>query len=252
MDQSEQIIVDLIIPAHNEQENIPALCEALPWGLFRHVIVVNNASTDQTAPLAKQGGAVVVDEPGRGYGQACLAGLAWIADQAEAEADVEASKRLPDMVAFFDADLADDPNKLAELCQPIAEGQMDMVIGSRRKLAQRGSLTSTQRFGNWLACFLIRLCTGRDYHDLGPMRVIRWTALEQLKMQDRTWGWTVEMQFKAAVLGMRTLDVHVPYRPRHAGQSKISGTMMGSVKAGYKILSTIGILWWDQVIRKKR
>ena len=224
--------VDLVIPARNEAINIPAMMAALPRASLRHIVVADNGSTDDTAALARAAGAVVVHETQPGYGAACLAALKWIAEQPDP----------PAAVAFFDADLADDPDRLPELAQPIHTDAADLVIGSRRKLAASGSLTPVQRFGNGLACFLIRLTTGAKFHDLGPMRVVRWSSLQQLHMADRTWGWTVEMQCKAAVLNLRCKDVHVPYRPRRAGQSKISGTIMGSAKAGWKILYTVAAL----------
>ncbi len=236
MDDTELGAVDLIIPARNEQENIPALLAALPWPRLRHVIVADNGSTDQTAHLAQQGGATVVYEPQRGYGAACLAGLAWVAAQ----------RRPPDIVAFIDADLADDPAQLARLCQPIAAGQADMVVGSRRRLAQPGALTLPQCVGNTLACAMIRMTTGQRFTDLGPMRAARWSSFVGLAMSDRTWGWTVEMQYKAAASGLRVIELDVPYRPRRAGTSKISGSLVGSVRAGWKILITIGKLWWQR------
>ncbi len=219
--------IDIITPAFNEQENIVALLDAIPQTAVRQVIVVDNGSTDDTAKRAREHGAVVINEPRRGYGSACLAGLAHVRNDP------------PTVIAFIDADLADDPARLVDVCRPVAAGEADMVIGSRGKLAEPGSLTSTQRFGNWLACALIRLFTGHRYHDLGPMRAVRWDALESLAMRDTTWGWTVEMQYKAAAMHMRTIDIHVPYRRRRAGQSKISGTIIGSAKAGWKILYTI-------------
>ena len=236
MNVSNAPVVDLIIPARNEEVNIGALLAALPQETLRHVIVADNASTDQTAKLARDGGAVVVHEPQRGYGAACLAGLAWIS----------ALDHAPDAVAFIDADLADDPAQLPKLCAPIATGEADLVIGSRRRLAEPGALTSSQRFGNALACGLIRLVTGRRYRDLGPLRVVRWSSLQTLAMTDRTWGWTVEMQFKAATRGLRTVEIDVPYRCRNAGQSKISGSWIGSIRAGWKIITTIATLWWRE------
>lgn len=228
------MIFDLIIPARNEQANIAAVLDALPPRLFRRVIVADNASTDQTAALAKAGGAVVVYESRPGYGGACQAALHWLDHQPDP----------PDAVAFLDADLADDPAQLPRLCQPVKSGEADLVIGCRPALAEPGALTFTQRFGNRLACTLMRLATGRRYRDMGPMRVICYRSLKQLQMADMTWGWTLEMQFKAAVTGLRIIEIDVPYRRRHAGESKISGTWIGSVRAGYRIIVTLIRLWW--------
>src|SRR5690606_24190908 len=150
---------------------------------------------------------------------------------------------LPDLVAFLDADLADDPAMLPKVCQPIIEGSADLVIASRPRHAEPGSLTITQRFGNALSCRMIRVLTGVRYTDLGPMRAVRWTSLERMAMADRTWGWTVEMQYKAASLKLRTHEIDTPYRKRHAGRSKISGSLVGSAKAGWKIMTTILHLW---------
>ena len=240
MKQADPPSVDLIIPAYNEQDNIAALLAALPRDVLRHVVVVDNGSVDRTAELARLGGAMVLNEPRRGYGMACLVGLAWI----------RARPSLPDVVAFIDADLSDDPALLPILCEPIMAGRADLVIGSRPNLADPGALGLAQRFGNAIACGLIRLLTGRRYRDLGPMRVIRWSSLERIRMRDTTWGWTVEMQYKVAVLGLRSLEVDVPYRQRQAGVSKISGSVVGSVKAGRKIITTIVKLWWQ--MRKAR
>lgn len=230
--------IDLIIPAYNEQQSIATLLAAVPRQAFRHIIVVDNCSTDNTAQIARQAGVTVAYEPKRGYGSACLAGLRWIAEHEP--------KALPTAAAFVDADLSDDPQKLPMLIEQIAAGQADLVIGSRTKLAEPGALEPHQRFGNALACWLIRLATGRQYRDLGPMRVIRWTSLQTLAMQDRTWGWTVEMQFKAARRGLRVLEIDVPYRCRFAGKSKISGSMVGSARAGWRILYTVASLWLSE------
>ena len=235
MSDTELLLVDLIVPAHNEQDNMADLLAALPWGLLRHVIVVDNGSTDRTATLARAGGAMVLGQPRRGYGIACLSALKWIRQHA---------RPLPDAVAFVDADLSDDPALLPKLWEPIAKNRADLVIGSRPKLAQRGALTFSQRVGNAVACRLIRSLTKHRYSDLGPMRVIRWSSLEHLCMQDTTWGWTVEMQYKAALLGLRSADLDVPYRPRRAGVSKISGSIVGSARAGLRIIATIFQLWW--------
>lgn len=225
--------VDLIIPARDEEANIPALLAALPWRELRRVYLIDNGSRDRTAELAAAGGATVIGEAERGYGAACLAGLRAITDAGDP----------PAAVAFLDADLADDPAMLPRLIDAVASGGADLALGSRAALAEPGALEPRQRFGNALACGLMRLATGRRYRDLGPMRVIRRDALRRLDMRDRTWGWTVEMQFKAARLGLRVVEIDVPYRRRHAGTSKISGSIVGSARAGYKILTTIAKLW---------
>ncbi len=234
-ESSYPVVIDLVIPARNEAENIQALFEALPAGVFRSVVLVDNGSTDRTAELAHAQGAVVVRETQRGYGAACLAGLNWVRTGQPSP---------PEVVAFLDADLADDPTRLPTLCERITRDGADLVIGTRANLAEPGALDPHQRFGNWLACRLIGLATGRRFRDLGPMRVVRWRALERLRMRDRTWGWTVEMQFKAARLGLRVVEVDVPYRKRRAGQSKISGSLVGSVRAGVKIIAIIAQLYW--------
>ena len=227
---------DLIIPARNEAENLPALIAAVdavraPANL-RRVVLADNGSTDATAAMARAGGFEVVHETQPGYGAACLAGLAAL------EADP------PDMVAFLDADLADDPGQLAHLIETIARGSADLSLGQREKLAEPGALDPHQRFGNRLATGLLRMITGHSFRDLGPMRVIRWRSLQQINMADRTWGWTIEMQYKAARHGLRIAEIDVPYRKRHAGQSKISGSLVGSFRAGTKIIGTLAYLWW--------
>lgn len=233
-------LIDLIVPARNEQANIPGLLAAVPRQTLRHLIIVDNGSVDDTAPLARRGGAVVVNEPRRGYGSACLAGLRWI----EARVRPEGFEEPPLAVAFLDADLADDPSHLPRLFEPIATGEADLVMGSRVRLAESGALETHQRLGNALARGLIGLITAHHYRDLGPMRAIRWSSLGPLAMRDRTWGWTVEMQFKAARLGLRVRELDVPYRRRRAGHSKISGSLIGSMRAGIRIIATIVHLWW--------
>jgi rSAM/selenodomain-associated transferase 2/rSAM/selenodomain-associated transferase 1 len=217
-------IVKLIIPALNEAQAIGRVLDAIPaW--VTEVIVVDNGSNDATAAVARQHGARVVNEPRRGYGMACLAGLRKLG-----EADV---------VVFLDADFSDDPSEMARLVMPIERDQADLVIGSRTLGgALPGSLTVVQRFGNALSCVLIRILYGVHYSDLGPFRAIRRSCLDRLRMDDRDFGWTVQMQVRAARLRLRTLDQPVSYRPR-IGTSKISGTLRGVVLAGTKIILTI-------------
>jgi len=231
---------DLIIPARNEAENLPSLAAALAplreQGVVRRVVLCDNGSTDATADLARAAGFDVVHEPRPGYGGACLTGIAWLQDADDP----------PSVVAFLDADLSDDPRGLADLVRPVVDDHADLVIGCRPALAEPGALDPHQRFGNRLACWLLRLATGHRWSDLGPMRAVRWSSLFELEMVDRTWGWTVEMQYKAITRGLRVMEVDVPYRCRHAGTSKISGSLVGSFKAGRKIITTICGLWWHE------
>ncbi len=218
--------VGLVIPARDEAEALPRVLPALPPWLAQ-VIVVDNGSSDGTAAVARGLGATVVAEPRRGYGLACLAGIAALAPAVTT-------------VVFMDADASDRPEDMAALLAPIARGEAELVIGSRtRGVAERGALTPQQRFGNALACGLMRLVWGARFSDLGPFRAIDRAALARLAMQDETLGWTVEMQVRAARLGLPVAEVPVGYR-RRIGQSKISGTLGGSVRAGVKILYVIG------------
>jgi hypothetical protein len=216
--------VAVVIPALDEEASLPRVLGDLPPV---RVVVVDNGSSDGTARVAAAAGAEVVREPRRGYGRACLAGLAHL------RADP------PDVVAFLDADYSDHPEELPALLAPIAEGAADLVIGSR-VLGEReaGSLLPQARFGNFLACTLIRWIYRQRYTDLGPFRAIRWSALESLEMADTDFGWTVEMQVKAARRGLRVAEVPVRYR-RRIGRSKITGTVAGTVRAGAKILYTV-------------
>jgi len=228
---------DLVVPARNEADNVPALFDALdplvgPGRPIRRVVLADNGSTDATARLAADRGATVVHEPRPGYGAACLAALHGIRHDTTPTDP-------PAAVAFLDADLADDPAQLPALLAPLAQGSADLVLGQRQRLADPGALDPHQRFGNRLACALLRLATGRRYRDLGPMRALTLDALDRLDMHDTTWGWTVEMQYKAATRGLRVVELDVPYRKRHAGTSKISGSLVGSIKAGRKIITTI-------------
>lgn len=222
-----QLTVDVIIPALNEEHSLGLVLADLPHELIRQVIVVDNGSTDATAEVAKKAGAVVVHEPRRGYGSACLAGLA------------RAAHDPPDVVAFLDADYSDHPEELARVLAPIARDGAELVIGSRM-IGQReeGALLPQALFGNRLASALIDMIYGYRFTDLGPFRAITWDALTRIAMEDTNFGWTVEMQVKAAHFGLDTVEVPVSYR-RRVGVSKITGTLTGSARAGYKILYTI-------------
>lgn len=218
--------IALVIPARNEELSLPWVLAQLPPGLGR-VVVVDNGSRDATAHVAVDFGAQLVFEPVPGYGRACLAGLAALRDHP------------PELVAFVDADGSDDLACLPALVAPVLAGECDFVLG-RRVPAERGALTFQQRFGHLLATSLIRLFWGHRYRDLGPMRVIRWEALELLAMEDEAFGWTVEMQVRAVKKGLSIREIDVPYRRRYAGKSKISRTISGTFKAGSTILWIIG------------
>lgn len=221
----------MIIPALNEEKAIPLVLADLPAALVRHILVCDNGSRDRTAEVARQAGARVIHAPRRGYGSACLAGIAWLKDLPLAEQ--------PDILVFLDGDHADYPEELPLLLSPILENHADLVIGSRvTGRAERGALQPQQRFGNALATTLIRWIYGVHFTDLGPFRAIRWSALPALNMRDPDYGWTVEMQVRAAKSGLRCTEAPVSYRAR-VGQSKVSGTLRGSIMAGYKILWTI-------------
>lgn len=224
-------IVDAIIPAYNEESSIGLVLQDIPWAHVREVIVCNNASTDRTPAVARTGGATVVDQPRPGYGSACLAGMAHIA--------AKKAEEQPDIVVFLDGDYSDHPEELPLLLEPITSGSYDMVIGSRALGAkERGAMQPQQIFGNWLATNLIRLFYNYHFTDLGPFRAIRWDKLQSLAMADPDFGWTVEMQVKAAKYGLKCTEIPVTYR-RRVGVSKVSGTIRGTIMAGYKILWTI-------------
>jgi glycosyltransferase involved in cell wall biosynthesis len=217
-------MIGVIMPTRNEAAALPKVLSAI-LPLVAEVIVVDTASTDGTPEIAAGMGARVVSEPRRGYGRACLAGIAALSPAV-------------DTVLFMDADASDRPEDLPRLLAPIIEEGAELVIGARSLDVESGALTPQQRFGNALACRLIRMIWGISYTDLGPFRVIRRDALDRLQMRDETWGWTVEMQVRAARLGLRVREVPVGYR-RRIGHSKISGTLMGTIKAGWKILWVI-------------
>lgn len=221
----------LIIPALDEAESIGLQLSTLPRHLFAQILVVDNGSTDGTAAAARTAGAEVIVEPRRGYGRACRAGLASLRPETTA-------------VMFMDADLSDDPADIASLAKTFAQGGWDLVVGSRvLGRAEPGSLTPVQRFGNWLTTLLIRWLWGARFTDLGPLRIVSRTALERLDLHDPDFGWNVEMQAKAARLGLAVTEIPVNCRRRRFGRSKISGTVLGSVRAGAKILWTIYRCW---------
>lgn len=224
-------VIDVIIPAYNEEDSIALVVQEIPAALVRDIIVCNNNSKDNTAEVARNAGAVVVDEARPGYGSACLRGMAHIAARPEAE--------WPDIVVFIDGDHSDYPEQLPEVIAPILDGTADLVIGSRALgNLEPGSMQPQQVFGNWLATTLIKLIYRVQYTDLGPFRAIRYADLRKLGMNDPDFGWTVEMQVRAAKAGLRSTEVAVHYRNR-IGVSKISGTIRGTILAGHKILWTI-------------
>ncbi len=225
------MVIDVIIPAYNEEASIGLVIAELPHALLREVIVCDNNSRDRTPEVAAAAGATVVHEGRAGYGSACLRGMQHIAARPVSEH--------PDIVVFIDGDHSDYPQQLPELVAPILNGGYDLVIGSRaRGEAEAGSMTVPQVFGNWLATNLIRWLYGYEFTDLGPFRAIRYPSLVALAMRDPDFGWTVEMQVRAAKAGMKCTEVPVSYR-RRIGVSKISGTVRGTVLAGHKILWTI-------------
>lgn len=221
-------VIRVIIPAHNEAQSIGKVIQDIPRHLVTEIIVVNNASTDQTESVAREAGATVLFEPQPGYGRACLKGIRHVQTASHT-----------DIVVFIDGDYSDFPQEMPALVQPLLADEADMVIGSR-SLGERdrGAMTPPQIFGNWLATRLIKLFYGVKFTDLGPFRAIEYKKLLRLDMQDTTYGWTVEMQVKAAKLGYRCIEVPAKYRKR-IGFSKISGTVKGTIMAGYKILYTI-------------
>ncbi len=218
--------VAVVIPALNEEGALPLVLRDLGAALDATVVVVDNGSTDATADVARAGGATVVREDRRGYGAACLAGIAHLR-----------SVGAPDVLVILDADHADDPAILPRFLARIADDEADLVLASRtRDRAEVGSLSPIQRYGNFVQTRALNLRFGLGLTDMGPMRAIRWTSLAALGMEDRTWGWNVEMAAKAARAGLRVEEVPVAYRNRAAGESKISGDLVGAARASAKIL----------------
>ncbi|MDP5060592.1 MAG: glycosyltransferase family 2 protein [Maribacter sp.] len=220
--------IKVIIPAFNEADSIAHVINELPKSVSE-VIVVNNNSTDDTVKNAEAAGATVLTETRKGYGYACLKGLDY----------VELTAKQSDIIVFIDGDYSDYPEELDKVIAPILENDIDFVVGARTKsLREEGSMTPQQIFGNWLATFLMRLLFGAKFTDLGPFRAIKYEKLKELNMEDKTYGWTVEMQLKVLKKKMTYTEVPVRYK-RRIGISKVSGTVKGSIFAGIKILGWI-------------
>lgn len=225
----KQADVRVIIPAFNEQNAVGLVLDEIPEGIVKEVIVVDNGSMDNTFEVAQSKGATALREENKGYGNACLKALNYLT----------VKKLNPDIIVFLDGDHSDYPEELPKLITPILEDKADLVIGSRELgNREKGSMTFPQIFGNWLATTLIKALYGIRFSDLGPFRAIRYTNLKDLQMSDKNFGWTVEMQIKAAKKKIRCTEVPVNYRHR-IGVSKVSGTIKGSIMAGYKILYCI-------------
>lgn len=222
--------IDVIIPAYNEEAAITLVVQEIP-SLVREIIVVSNGSTDLTDQRAKEAGATVLREEKKGYGNACLKGIAHL--------KAKAPDQQPDIVVFLDGDYSDYPEEMINIVSPIMEDDVELVIGSRATGdREQGAMLPQQIFGNWLATTLIRWFYGVQFTDLGPFRAITFEKLIALDMRDPTYGWTVEMQVKAAKMKLKVAEVPVRYR-RRIGVSKVTGTVKGTILAGYKILWTI-------------
>jgi len=220
--------IKVIIPAYNEADSIMSVINDIP-DMVDEIIVVSNNSNDDTEINAKQAGATVLSEYRKGYGYACLKGMEHIAD----------SDQKPDIIVFLDGDYSDYPEELTQIVAPILNDDLDFVIGARvKRLREEGSMTFPQIFGNWLATSLMRLFFGAKFTDLGPFRAIKYDKLLALEMEDKTYGWTVEMQLKVLKQKMTYTEIPVNYRNR-IGVSKVSGTLKGAIFAGLKILGWI-------------
>lgn len=217
----------VVIPAFNEEQSIRKVVDEVPLIEKKNIIVVSNNSTDRTEEVAKEAGATVLSEPRKGYGWACLKGIEY-ANQHNAE-----------IIVFMDGDYSDYPSQMTNVLSPILEKDMDMVIGSRALgKRQKGSMTFPQLFGNWLSTNLLKIFYRAHFTDLGPFRAIKSNALSKLHMSDKTYGWTIEMQIKAAKNNLKFCEVPVDYKPR-IGTSKVSGTVKGAVLAGIKIIFAV-------------
>ena len=223
-------IIKVIIPAYNEEASIPLVIKDIP-SIVDEIIVVSNNSTDNTEANAKQAGATVLIEKQKGYGYACLKGMDYVANFKKSEH--------PDIIVFLDGDYSDYPEELTKIVQPILEDDVDFVVGARvKEFREDGSMTGPQIFGNWLATKLMRLLFKSTFTDLGPFRAIKYEKLLDLKMEDKTYGWTVEMQLKALKQKLSYREIPVKYKNR-IGVSKVSGTIKGAIFAGVKILGWI-------------
>ncbi|RXJ49865.1 glycosyltransferase family 2 protein [Gelidibacter gilvus] len=220
--------IKVIIPAYNEADSIALVINDIP-SVVNEIIVVNNNSTDKTSEVAQNAGATVLLETKMGYGYACLKGMEYVSTLSEK----------PEIIVFMDGDYSDYPEELIQIVAPIIEDNIDFVIGSRvRRLQEKGSMTPQQHFGNWLATSLMRILFGANFTDLGPFRAIKYQKLLYLQMQDKTYGWTIEMQLKALKQNLTYVEIPVKYKKR-IGVSKVSGTIKGSIFAGVKILGWI-------------
>lgn len=220
-------IVSVIIPAYNEEKSIGKVIDAISKDVVTYIIVVSNTSTDSTVEVARNAGAIVLEESRRGYGWACLLGIE------------KANELKTDIVVFLDGDFSDYPEEIPDVIRPILKNDMDMVIGSRvLGKREKGSLTPQQIFGNWLATKLIRIFYRAKFTDLGPFRAMKTDSLNALGMADKTYGWTIEMQIKAVKKKMKFVEVPVNYKKR-IGVSKVSGTVKGTILAGIKIISAV-------------
>ena len=221
--------VVVIIPAFNEENAVGKVIADIPQDEVDEIIVVNNNSRDKTSEVALDKGATVLDEPRQGYGRACLKGMEYVA----------AKKLLPETIVFLDADYSDYPHQMIDMIRPIQNNQVDFVVGSRALgNREKRAMTIPQVVGNWIATRMLKWMYEVNYTDLGPFRAIRYSSLVALNMKDKTYGWTVEMQAKAAKMNLRYAEIPVDYRKR-IGKSKVSGTIKGTVLAGYKIITTI-------------
>lgn len=220
--------IKVIIPAYNEEDSIALVIKDIP-NIVSEIIVIDNNSTDATPINAKNAGATVLSETRKGYGYACLKGMEYIANQSTK----------PDIIVFLDGDFSDYPEELTKIVAPIIDNNIDFVVGSRvKELREKNSMTPQQVFGNWLATTLMKVFFGAKFTDLGPFRAIKYQKLLDLNMQDKTYGWTIEMQLKSIKQKLTYIEVPVNYKKR-IGVSKVSGTIKGTIFAGIKILGWI-------------